>query len=103
MDELKPLEGRLEVNGKVSYASQEPWVFSGTLRENVLFGWPFQKDWYNTVIKACALDKVISLIVSSLHVYYTSLLTGYFSTGIWRPNLDWRERSDSEWRAESEG
>ena len=49
----------MEVKGKVSYSSQDPWVFSGTLRENILFGSPFEKQWYNTVVEACALDKVI--------------------------------------------
>lgn len=48
----------MEVCGKVSYSSQQSWIFSGTLRENVLFGLPFRKEWYQTVIKACALDKV---------------------------------------------
>ncbi len=48
----------MEVYGTISYASQEPWVFSGTVRENILFGQPFCGVWYNTVIKACALDKV---------------------------------------------
>ena len=42
----------------VSYASQEPWVYSSTLRDNVLFGLPYRKDWYDRVIEACALDKV---------------------------------------------
>ena len=52
------MEGHMEVRGRVLYASQEAWVFSGTLRENILFGQPYQSDRYNTVIEACALDKV---------------------------------------------
>ena len=58
MGELKPVEGSVQVNGRVSYASQEPWVFSDTLRENILFGSPYDREWYNKVIKVCALDKV---------------------------------------------
>ena len=50
--------GSIEVKGRVLYASQEPWVFSGTVRENILFGQPFRWDWYNTVMEACTLDKV---------------------------------------------
>ena len=56
--ELKPMEGTVEVKGKVSYASQDPWVFSGTLRENILFGGRLDKKWYNMVIEACALVEV---------------------------------------------
>ena len=52
------MNGSIEVKGRVLYASQEPWVFSGTLRENILFGQPYQWEWYNTVVEACTLDKV---------------------------------------------
>ncbi|XP_043261450.1 uncharacterized protein LOC122402590 [Colletes gigas] len=44
-------------NLKISYASQEPWLFSGTVRENILFGQPFNRDRYVAVTKACALTK----------------------------------------------
>ena len=56
--ELNPISGSVVVDGKVSYASQEPWVFSGTLRENVLFGLPYKAEWYQKVLEACSLDKV---------------------------------------------
>ena len=52
------MDGSIEVKGRVLYASQEPWVFSGTLRENILFGQLYHWDWYNTVMEACTLDKV---------------------------------------------
>ena len=55
------MSGRVDICGRVSYASQEPWVFSSTLRENVLFGQKYDPIWYNTVIEACALDKVWDL------------------------------------------
>ena len=52
------MSGSVEIKGRVLYASQEPWVFSGTLRENILFGQPYRWEWYNTVVEACTLDKV---------------------------------------------
>ncbi len=74
LDELQPIEGSVQVNGRVSYASQDPWVFSATLRENVLFGTPYDKEWYSKVIRACALDKVSSYFVCAwslfLHACY---------------------------------
>ena len=57
LGELKPVEGTVEVKCRVSYASQEPWVFSGTLRDNILLGKTFEPDRYQSVLEACALDK----------------------------------------------
>lgn len=53
-----PLEsGSINQNGTISYASQEPWIFAGTVRQNILFGGAFDKERYDAVIKACALVK----------------------------------------------
>ncbi len=59
LGELIPKEGSIHIQGTVSYAAQEPWLFSDTFRENILFGKAYDAEWYNTVIKACALDKVV--------------------------------------------
>ena len=57
LGELQAVEGTVEVKGQVSYASQEPWVFSGTLRDNILLGKTFEPDHYQSVLESCALDK----------------------------------------------
>ena len=51
----------MTVRGSVAYVSQESWLFSDTLRENILFGMPYRSDWYNTVVNLCALDTVCML------------------------------------------
>ena len=58
LGELPAVGGSVQVSGSLSYANQEAWVFSGTLRENVLFGQPYKPDLYNVVVEACALDTV---------------------------------------------
>ena len=40
---------------KLSYAAQTPFILSTTVRENVLFGLPFDKDRYEKVLDACCL------------------------------------------------
>ena len=52
----------------IAYVSQSAWVFSGTLKENVLFGQPYDREKYNKVIAACALDQVCSLLCSGFFV-----------------------------------
>lgn len=58
-----PIEtGSIDVNGAVSYASQEPWLFSGTVRTNILFGQPMNRDRYRQVVKKCALERDFALL-----------------------------------------
>ncbi|XP_025264055.1 multidrug resistance-associated protein 4 [Camponotus floridanus] len=57
LGELKPSHGQIHINGKISYVSQEPWLFAGTIRNNILFGQPYDKDKYQTVVKVCALAR----------------------------------------------
>ncbi|EDV91221.1 probable multidrug resistance-associated protein lethal(2)03659 [Drosophila grimshawi] len=62
LGELPVGKGSLKVNGKYSYASQEPWLFTGTVRENILFGLTLDKHRYRTVVKKCALERDFELL-----------------------------------------
>ncbi|XP_035703251.1 multidrug resistance-associated protein 4 isoform X2 [Folsomia candida] len=54
--ELSVSRGQITVSGTTSYASQEPWIFAGNLRQNILFGQPFDSARYWATVKACELD-----------------------------------------------
>uniref|UniRef100_A0A8C9GVZ5 ATP binding cassette subfamily C member 4 n=1 Tax=Piliocolobus tephrosceles TaxID=591936 RepID=A0A8C9GVZ5_9PRIM len=62
LGELAPSHGLVSVHGRIAYVSQQPWVFSGTLRSNILFGKKYEKERYEKVIKACALKKDLQLL-----------------------------------------
>ncbi|KAI0644413.1 multidrug resistance-associated ABC transporter [Trametes meyenii] len=47
--------------GGVAYAAQESWVLSDTIRNNILFGAPYDEARYAKVIKQCALERDLSL------------------------------------------
>ncbi|KAL0132725.1 hypothetical protein PUN28_000454 [Cardiocondyla obscurior] len=57
LGELKSSQGQIHVNGKISYASQEPWLFGGTVQNNILFGQPYDKNKYRNIVNVCALAK----------------------------------------------
>ncbi|XP_065897571.1 ATP-binding cassette sub-family C member 4-like [Dysidea avara] len=57
--ELESLDGSVDIEGSVSYASQEPWIFSGTIKENILFGEIYDEAWFNRVVECCSLVKDI--------------------------------------------
>ena len=56
--ELSLVSGSVNIYGTISYASQEPWIFSGTIKENILFGEPLDEVWFHKVVECCSLVKV---------------------------------------------
>ncbi|KAH8232361.1 hypothetical protein KR032_004783 [Drosophila birchii] len=62
LGELPATSGSLRVNGSYSYAAQEPWLFTGSVRQNILFGLEWDKHRYRTVIKKCALERDLELL-----------------------------------------
>lgn len=62
LKELPLRQGSVEVNGEISYASQEPWLFAGSVRQNILFGLPMDKERYRSVVKVCALERDFTLL-----------------------------------------
>ncbi|OWK00667.1 hypothetical protein Celaphus_00016722 [Cervus elaphus hippelaphus] len=60
--ELLPSQGKVSVHGRIAYVSQQPWVLPGTVRSNILFGKRYEKERYEKVIKACALEKDLQFL-----------------------------------------
>ncbi|KAJ0181181.1 hypothetical protein K1T71_003266 [Dendrolimus kikuchii] len=57
LNELRSTSGRIYLSGPLSYACQEPWLFVATVRQNILFGLPYNAKKYKEVVRVCALQK----------------------------------------------
>ncbi|KAI8429874.1 hypothetical protein MSG28_000366 [Choristoneura fumiferana] len=57
LNELRSTSGRIHLSGPLSYACQEPWLFVATVRQNILFGLPYNSKKYKEVVRVCALQK----------------------------------------------
>ncbi|KAK9869795.1 hypothetical protein WA026_003526 [Henosepilachna vigintioctopunctata] len=62
LQELPACHGSMNINGVISYASQEPWLFKGSIRQNILFGQSMDLDKYRHVVKVCALQKDFEML-----------------------------------------
>jgi len=50
------------LQGSIAYVSQQAWIQNLTLRDNILFGRPFDEERYNKVIEACALQPDLDIL-----------------------------------------
>lgn len=55
------------VRGQVAYASQKAWIQNGTVRDNIVFGQPFDERRYREVIEACALGPDLEVSGGAWH------------------------------------
>ncbi|CAG9578746.1 unnamed protein product [Danaus chrysippus] len=44
------------------YVSQQPWLIRGTIRDNILFGKPYDEVKFRTVVDACALTEDLNVL-----------------------------------------
>ena len=58
-------KGELRFSNKsLSYVSQQAWIQNKTLKENILFGNIEKKEFYEKVLKACALSQDLNILSS---------------------------------------
>ncbi|RHY67065.1 hypothetical protein DYB30_006592 [Aphanomyces astaci] len=55
LGEMHQTEGTTGVYGSTAYCSQEPWIQQMSVRDNILFGSPFDSRKYTRVVEACGL------------------------------------------------
>jgi ABC-type transport system involved in cytochrome bd biosynthesis fused ATPase/permease subunit len=55
LGEMNIFDGTLKRSGRMAYLEQEPWIVSGTIKENITLGFPFNEVRYNETVNACGL------------------------------------------------
>ena len=68
MGELRIIEGNLFIKGSIGYVPQQAWVFSGSVKQNIVFGKAFEEDRYDKVMRACCLEQ--ARICFSFYQYF---------------------------------
>ncbi|KAJ3250582.1 Multidrug resistance-associated protein 5 [Boothiomyces macroporosus] len=55
VNELLPIEGEVVIQGKVAYATQQPWIMMESILENITFGKDYEKEKLLDCVKASGL------------------------------------------------
>lgn len=62
LGEMNKVSGNVNILGKIAYVSQQAWIQNATLRDNILFGKPYDRDLYDRVVSACALKQDFEML-----------------------------------------
>ncbi|OQR85427.1 multidrug resistance-associated protein 1 [Achlya hypogyna] len=62
LGEMHKAGGSVFVGGRVAYFAQQSWIQNTTIRENILFGKPYDRALYRKVLDACALTSDLAAL-----------------------------------------
>ncbi|KAF9193209.1 hypothetical protein BGZ51_003958 [Haplosporangium sp. Z 767] len=61
--DLERVSGEIRVRGSVAFVPQQAWIMNDTLRANILFGNPYDAEYYQKTIEACCLQKDFDMLL----------------------------------------
>ncbi|VAI82659.1 unnamed protein product [Triticum turgidum subsp. durum] len=62
LGEVPKTEGTIQVCGKIAYISQNAWIQTGTVQDNILFGSSMDRERYHNTLARCSLVKDLEML-----------------------------------------
>ncbi|KAK4687016.1 hypothetical protein P7C73_g3094, partial [Tremellales sp. Uapishka_1] len=62
MGEMRKTEGKVVFSGSTSLCAQTPWIQNATVRENILFGQPWDEERYWAAVRDACLETDLELL-----------------------------------------
>jgi ATP-binding cassette subfamily C (CFTR/MRP) protein 2 len=62
LGEVPKISGTIKLCGTKAYVAQSPWIQSGKIEENILFGKEMDREKYESILEACSLKKDLEIL-----------------------------------------
>jgi ABC-type multidrug transport system fused ATPase/permease subunit len=62
-------EGAVGVVGSIAYCDQRPWVLNTTVRENILFGQPYDEERFDRAVHVANLEEDIRVLPGGIQPF----------------------------------
>ncbi|XP_044431466.1 ABC transporter C family member 10 [Triticum aestivum] len=62
LGEVPKTEGTIQICGKIAYISQNAWIQTGTVQDNILFGSSMDRERYHNTLARCSLVKDLEML-----------------------------------------
>ncbi|XP_050216935.1 ABC transporter C family member 3-like [Mercurialis annua] len=62
LGEVPKISGTLKLCGTKAYVAQSPWIQSGKIEENILFGKEMDRERYERILEDCSLKKDLEIL-----------------------------------------
>lgn len=72
MGEMYKLNGTVAVYGDLAYVPQQAWIINATVRDNILFGKPYDQKKYDSIIYASGLQPDLEMLTAG---YVSNMLS----------------------------
>ncbi|KAJ3417589.1 Canalicular multispecific organic anion transporter 2 [Chytridiales sp. JEL 0842] len=60
--EMRRVQGDVTLRGSMGWCPQAAWIFNATVKDNILFGQPYDEKKYMEVLKKCALESDLKIL-----------------------------------------
>lgn len=63
LGQMDVVKGIIQVGGSIAYVPQQPWIFSATVRDNILLGSLYDEARYKAILDSCCLLEDLDVLV----------------------------------------
>ncbi|KAF9120403.1 hypothetical protein BGW39_011397 [Mortierella sp. 14UC] len=62
LGEMYTLQGRVSIHGRVAYVPQHAWILNASVRDNILFGEPYDESRYHQILHSAGLEPDLAIL-----------------------------------------